>query len=81
VQVIRQHHLKQKAVLLFNQVQRHTVLARELDPLAERIGLPALRHSVSRRQAYQHAMLLGWKALDAGGREEILQVALEIITF
>ncbi len=81
VQVIRQHHPKQKAALLFNQVQKQTLLARDLDPLAERIGLPALRHSVSRRQSYQHAMLLGWKALDAGAREEILQVALEIITF
>jgi chromosome partitioning protein len=81
VQVIRQHYSGPKAAILFNQVQRQTVLARELDALAERIGLPALRHSVSRRQAYQHAMLLGWKALDAGAREEILQVALEIITF
>jgi len=26
-------------------------------------------------------MLLGWSALDAAAREEILQVALEIITF
>lgn len=81
VRVIREHHPAGKAAILFNQVQRQTVLARELDGLAERIGLPALRHSVSRRQAYQHAMLTGWKALDAGAREEILQVALEIITF
>jgi hypothetical protein len=36
---------------------------------------------VARRQAYQHALLLGWKALDGGAREEILQVALEIVTF
>lgn len=81
VRVIREHHTKGKAGLLFNQVQRHTLLARELEPLAARIGLPALRHQVARRQCYQHAMILGWKALDAPAREEILQVALEIITF
>lgn len=80
VQVIKQHHPGSKAAILFNQVQRQTVLARELDGIAGKIGLPALKHSVSRRQAYQHALLLGWKALDAGAREEILQVALEIIT-
>lgn len=81
VQVIRQHYQKTKAAILFNQVQKQTVLGRELDPLAARIGLPALVHSVARRQAYQHALLLGWKALDGGAREEILQVALEIVTF
>ncbi|MBM3853781.1 MAG: ParA family protein [Verrucomicrobia bacterium] len=81
VQVIQQHHPKQKAAILFNQVQRQTVLARDLDVLAGRIGLPGLRNHVARRQVYQHALLLGWKALDAPAREEILQVALEIVTF
>jgi chromosome partitioning protein len=66
---------------LFNQVQRQTTLARELPLIGERIGLPVLSRQVGRRQAYQHAMLLGWSALDAAAREEILQVALEIITF
>jgi chromosome partitioning protein len=81
VRVIREHYRKDKAALLFNQVQRQTLLARELEPLAARIGLPALHHQIGRRQCYQHALLLGWKALDATAREEILQVALEIITF
>jgi hypothetical protein len=79
--VIQQHHLRQKAAILFNQVQRQTVLARELESLAGRIGLPGLRNHVARRQAYQHALLLGWRALDAPAREEVLQVALEIVTF
>ncbi len=79
--VIHEHRPEAKTAILFNQIQRQTLLARELDSLAAQIGLPALRHSVSRRQVYQHAMVLGWKALDAGAREEILQVALELITF
>jgi chromosome partitioning protein len=79
--VILSHHSKGKAALLFNQVQRQTLLGRDLETLAARIGLPSLRHSVARRQSYQHALLLGWKALDGAAREEILQVALEIITF
>jgi chromosome partitioning protein len=79
--LIKAHYRGEKAAVLFNQVQKQTVLARELPLVGERIGLPALSRSVGRRQAYQHAMLMGWSALDAGAREEILQVALEIITF
>ena len=81
VGTIRAHYRKDKAALVFNQVQRQTVLARELEPLAAKIGLPALNHQIGRRQCYQHALVLGWKALDAPAREEILQVALEIITY
>lgn len=79
--VIQAHHTKGKAALLFNQVQRQTLLARELETLAGRIGLPALKNQVARRQCYQHALLLGWKALDSPARNEVLQVALEIVTF
>ncbi|MCF3650826.1 ParA family protein [Synoicihabitans lomoniglobus] len=79
--VIQNHYRGKKAALLFNQVQRNTTLAREMPRLGERIGLAPLKCQVGRRQSYQHAMLLGWKALDAPAREEILQVSLEIITF
>jgi chromosome partitioning protein len=81
VKIIRQYYRGDKAAVLFNSVQRNTTLANELSLLGERIGLPMLSRQVCRRQAYQHAMLLGWKALDAKAREEVLQVALEIITF
>jgi chromosome partitioning protein len=66
--------------LLFNGVQSHTVLSRELPDLAERIGVKALRSTISRRQCYQHAALLGWKALDQAAREELFKAALEVVT-
>jgi len=66
--------------LLFNGVQANTVLSRELPALAERIGIKALTATISRRQCYQHAALMGWRALDAAAREEMFQAALEIIT-
>jgi chromosome partitioning protein len=66
--------------LLFNGVQAHTVLSRELPDLAERIGVKALRSTISRRQCYQHAALLGWQALDQAAREEMFKAALEVIT-
>jgi len=66
--------------LLFNGVQGNTILARELPALAGRIGIKALESTISRRQCYQHAALLGWPALDAAAREEMFKAALEIIT-
>jgi chromosome partitioning protein len=79
VAVIRQHLASGKpARILFNQVQRRTLLASELDGLAERIGLPALDTRLGRRQCFQHAALLGWPGLDHQSREEMLAAAGEI---
>ena len=66
--------------LLFNAVVGGTILSRDLHGLADRIGVKALRSTISRRQCYQHAALLGWSALDAAAREEIFKAAIEIIT-
>ena len=66
--------------LLFNGVLSHTVLARELPDLAKRIGVKAFKTTISRRQCYQHAALLGWNALDQAAREELFKAALEVIT-
>lgn len=66
--------------LLFNGVQAHTVLARELPDLAKRVGVKALTSTISRRQCYQHAALLGWAALDPAAREELFKAALEVVT-
>jgi len=79
VAVIRQHlPAGRPARILFNQVQSRTVLARDLAALAGHIGLPALNARIGRRQSFQHAAVLGWKALDKESREELLQTALEI---
>ena len=64
--------------LVFNGVRPNTVLSRELPTMAKRIGVKALKASVSRRQCYQHAALMGWQALDKPAKDEIFNVALEI---
>lgn len=66
--------------ILFNGVQPHTILARDLPALAKRIGVKALSSTISRRQCYQHAALLGWPALDQAAREELFKAALELVT-
>lgn len=78
---IRQHLPKGARLrLLFNGVRSNTILARDLPDIARRIGVKALSATISRRQCYQHAALLGWQALDAAAREEISSAALELIT-
>ena len=77
-EMIRGESLQGRAFLLFNQVQPGTVLARDLDGMAERIGLPSLKNRLQRRQAYQHAAVVGWKSLPMEAREEVFKVALEI---
>lgn len=67
-----------KARLLFNQVQEGTILSRGLEDTARRIGLQPLNSVLTRRQCYQHAVLLGWNALPPKAKEEIFKVALEV---
>lgn len=68
----------ERSRLLFNQVQPGTLLSRDLGDMAERIGLQRLKNQLHRRQAYQHAVLLGWKSLPLEAREEVFKLALEI---
>jgi chromosome partitioning protein len=70
----------EKARILFNQVQDGTILSRGLAETAQRIGLSPLKSMLSRRQCYQHAVLLGWNALPAKAKEEVLKIALEIVS-
>jgi chromosome partitioning protein len=76
--ITRHLHEDARLMLVFNGVRPHTILARELPSMAKRIGVKALKASVSRRQCYQHAALMGWKALDRTAKDEIFSVALEI---
>jgi len=77
--LIHREGAKDRAHILFNQVQPGTILARDLNDMAERIGLPAFKNTLRRRQAYQHAVLMGWKSLGGEAREELFKVALEIV--
>jgi chromosome partitioning protein len=79
VDVINEHKRpKAKARLLFNMVQNHTVLSRELGRMAKALKIKALKGHVSRWQCYQHAATLGYKALHTKARGELLSLAVEI---
>lgn len=75
-------HLGQKTRirLIFNAVSPNTLLSRDLPEMARRIGIQALKTTITRRQCFQHAALFGWQALDRDAREEVFKAALEIVT-
>jgi chromosome partitioning protein len=77
--LLKREGLSDRARLLYNQVEQGTLLSRNLVQMADKIGVPALANHLQRRQAYQHAVLLGWKSLGPKAREEALRVALEIV--
>jgi len=81
VALISKHNAVNRSRILFNQVQPGTILARDLSDMADRIGLKTFKNQLHRRQAYQHAVLLGWKSLPLEAREEVFKVALEITAF
>lgn len=79
--VIREHlPPAARAFVVFNQIQRNAVLARDLGHLAERIGLPVLPHHLPRRQSFQHAALLGWSALDRDARSLLTGLATSLVS-
>ena len=80
VDLLRRENALSRTRLLFNQVQPGTLLSRDLDDFAGRIGLEPLKSRIQRRQAYQHAVISGWKSLPAEARDEIFRVALEVVT-
>lgn len=68
-----------KCRVLFNNVQKNTILAGQLDDMAREIGVPKLNRCLFRRQAYQQAVLLGFRSLPRTAREEVFSLALEIL--
>ncbi len=71
---------QEKTRLLFTNVREKTILARGLEQTAKEIGIKPLKVHLQLREAYQHAVLAGWKALTQEAREEAGRVALAIVT-
>ena len=65
--------------LLFNSVVKSARLSKNLDFIAEAIGFEALSKFLTRRQAYQYAILQGWGILKPSERSEIQDVAMEML--
>ena len=66
--------------LLFNLVQTNNRFFEEMPEIAKEIPFPVFKQYLIRRTAYQVAQLQGWKAIPARQREEIIRVAIEIMS-
>lgn len=78
-QLIQKERRAGEVRLLFNLVQTNNRFFEEMPEIAKEIPFPAFKHYLIRRTAYQVAQLQGWKSIPARQREEIIQVALELV--
>jgi MinD-like ATPase involved in chromosome partitioning or flagellar assembly len=66
--------------VVFNKVRKTTVLGRLVDESAKQVSVPSLPVTLSARECYQHSIAQGWKALDGAAREEVLQLAVALLS-
>ena len=66
--------------VLFNKVRKNTILGRLSDESSKQIGAPIIPVKFSARECYQHAIAQGWAALDTAAREELLQLAVSLMS-
>jgi len=80
VKFVQSRNKKAAARVVFNKVRRTTVLGRLVDESAKQVSCPSLTVTLSARECYQHAIAQGWKALDSTAREEVLQLAVALLS-
>ena len=51
-----------------------------VDESAKQVSVAPLPASLSARECYQHSIAQGWKALDGTAREEVLQLAVALLS-
>jgi chromosome partitioning protein len=66
--------------VLFNRVKKNTILGRLLEESSKQVTAPVLPVHLAARECYQHALGQGWAALDSAAREEVLQLAVALMS-
>jgi chromosome partitioning protein len=80
VRFVQQRNSKAISRVVFNKVRKTTILGRLLDETAKQLSVQPLSVNLAARECYQHAIVQGWKALDANAREEALQFAVALLS-
>jgi chromosome partitioning protein len=80
VRFVQARNPKAVVRLVFNKVKKATVLGRLVDESAKQVSVPSLSTSLSSRECYVHFIAQGWKALDSTAREEVLQLAVALLS-
>jgi chromosome partitioning protein len=66
--------------VLFNKVRKNTILGKLIEEGAKQITAPVVPVHLTARECYQHAIGQGWAALDSTAREEVLQLAVSLMS-
>src|SRR5271170_7114850 len=80
VQYVKSKAPKASVRVLFNTDRKNTILGRLSDESSKQINAPIIPVKLSARECYQHAIGQGWAALDATAREELLQLAVSLMS-
>ncbi len=81
VETIKKHKQgKAIAKLLFNRIKANTLLSKELKSITKLLKTPALENNLHERTCYQYCALNGIKALNKTAQNELLNLAIEIIS-
>ncbi|MCF6283598.1 MAG: ParA family protein [Candidatus Hydrogenedentes bacterium] len=80
--LIKKHKPKKaKAYVLFNRVRVRTIMGQQNGKdIAKDLGIPALENELPLAAAFENAFVGGFSAVTGKHREELLELALEIVT-
>jgi chromosome partitioning protein len=80
VQFVRAKKPEVVVRVLFNKVRKNTILGRLVEESSKQVGAPVVPIQLSARECYQHAVGQGWPALDSPAREEVLHLAVSLMS-
>ncbi len=80
VQFVKSRNPKAKVRVVFNKFRKSTLLGRFIDESAKQVTVASLPVMLSERECYKHAIGQGWKILDSTAREEVLQLAVALLS-
>jgi chromosome partitioning protein len=80
VEYVRSKAPQASVRVLFNKVRKNTILGRILAESSKQVNAPVIPVNLSARECYQHAIGQGWAALDATAREELLHLAVSLMS-
>jgi len=81
VDFARKKNPKASIRIIFNKFRKTTLLGKLVEGTSKSLGAPTLTSTLSERECYRHAIGQGWKALDNHARQEVLQLAVELLSF
>ena len=81
VEFAREKNPKAPVRIIFNKFRKGTVLGKLVEDTSKNMEAPTLTTTLSERECYRHAIGQGWKALDNHARQEVLHLAVELLSF